>query len=70
MEKVTLCYQIPHPLFFAGRRRKEKLSKETPKGDAKRELFEKSSLLNFRKNFSAAAAGMSVKRTQSNAPAC
>ncbi len=44
MEKVTLCYQIPHPLFFAGRRRKEKLSKETPKGDAKRELFEKSSL--------------------------
>ena len=38
-----LC-QTPYPLFFAGRRRKEKLTKETPKGDALRGLFEKSPL--------------------------
>ena len=33
-----LC-QLPYPLFFAGRRRKEKLTKETPRGDAPKETF-------------------------------
>ncbi len=44
--------------------------KETPFwGCEKRGLFEKSPLLNSRKNFSATGAGMLGERTQSNAPA-
>ena len=33
-----LC-QLPYPLFCAGRRRKEKLTKDTPRRDAPKETF-------------------------------
>ena len=72
-----LC-QTPYPLFFAGRRRKEKLTKETPfsKGNFLKKvssgLFQKLSHNRCREvggRTPAPASGMCGKRTQSAATA-
>ena len=53
-----LLYQIFCSLFLCRKEAQRKsYQKETPKGKAKRGLFEKSPLLNSRKNFSTVYAG-------------